>query len=167
MLVMGRMPLALGSGSATRDQTGLEHGSLGLQVWVCLSAGDAAGSDARVGAVEAKPDAADQRADVVLGKARVGADNADGCAVRALVDAVHEHGQVCDQRPGVGLEDVFNGHVIRPLVSRGYRPRRALLRQSSARRARNKWRRWRDRQMRSPSPIPRQTLTPDHEMATG
>jgi hypothetical protein len=118
MLVMGGMPLALGRGCATRDQAGLEGGSLGVQVWVCLSAGDAAGSDARVGAVEAKSDAADQCADVVLGKARVGADNADGRAVRALVDAVHEHGQVCDERPGVGLEDVFNGHVIRPLVFR-------------------------------------------------
>jgi hypothetical protein len=119
MLVMGSMPLALGGGCATRDQAGLEGGSLGVQVWVCLSAGDAAGSDARVGAVEAKSDAADQCVDVVLGKARVGADNADGRAVRALVDAVHEHGQVGDERPRVGLEDVFNGHVIRPLVFPG------------------------------------------------
>jgi hypothetical protein len=144
MLVMGGMALALVRGCATRDQTGLQRGSLGVRVRVCLSADDAAGSNARVGAVEAKSDAADQCADVVLGKARVGADNADGRAVRALVDAVHEQGQVCDERPGVGLEDVFNGHGFRPLVF--------LLRQSPAPRAGNKWWRWRDRQWRSPKP---------------
>src|SRR4051794_21256920 len=67
VLVVVRVALALLGGRPARRQAGLQRRPLGLGVGVGLAAEDAAGVDARIGAVEAEASAADQRDDVVLG----------------------------------------------------------------------------------------------------
>ena len=95
-MVMG-MTLALRGAGATRRQTRLQRRQLRVRVRVGLTANDAPGVDAGVGAVEAEPDAASQRGDVWLGEAGVGADRARSRAGRALVDARREHNDLGDE----------------------------------------------------------------------
>src|SRR3954451_22257268 len=93
-----RVTLALGGAGATRGQACLERRALRGRIRVGLAAEDAPGVNARVGAVEAEPDAPSQRFNVGLGEARVGADRARRRARRALVDARRERGDVGDER---------------------------------------------------------------------
>ena len=68
-----RVTLALGGAGATRGQACLKRRALRVRIRVGLAAEDAPGVNARVGAVEAEPDAASQRFNIGLGEARVGA----------------------------------------------------------------------------------------------
>src|SRR4051794_5249578 len=106
-----RVTLALRGAGATRGQACLERRELHVRVRVGLAAEDAAGVNARVGAVEAEPDAASQRFDVGLGEARVGADRARRGAGGALVDARGERGDVGDEWTPMRSEDLFDAHV--------------------------------------------------------
>src|ERR687884_1012065 len=92
-----RVTLALGGAGATRGQACLERAELRVRIRVGLAAEDAPGGNARVGAVEAEPDAASQRFNIWLGEARVGADRARRGARAAVVDARRERGDVGDE----------------------------------------------------------------------
>ena len=105
-----RVTLALGGAGATRGQACLKRGELRVRVGVALAAEDAPGVNARVGAIEAEPDAASQRFDIGLGEARVGADRARRGARGALVDARREHGDVGDGWPRMRPQDLFDAH---------------------------------------------------------
>src|SRR5436190_12841085 len=72
LMVMG-VALALGGAGATHGQACLKRRALRVRIRVGLAAEDAPGVNARVGAVEAEPDAASQRFNIGLGEARVGA----------------------------------------------------------------------------------------------
>src|SRR4051812_8261944 len=112
VLVVVGVALALLGTRAARRHAGLQRRPLGRCVGIGLAADDAQGAAAGVRAVVAEADAAHQRADVVLGLARVRADRAACLAGAALVDAPHEHGQVGDGWPGVGLENLFDAHGL-------------------------------------------------------
>src|SRR4051794_4992208 len=107
-----RVTLALGGACATRRQACLERRTLRVRIRVGLAAEDAPGVNARVGAVEAEPDAASQRFDIGLGEARVGADRARRGARGALVDARRERGNVGDEWTPMCSEDLFDAHVL-------------------------------------------------------
>jgi hypothetical protein len=92
-----RVTLALRGAGATRGQACIKRRELRVRVRVGLAAEDAPGVNARVGAVEAEPDAASQRFDIGLGEARVSADRARRRARGALVDACGERGNVGDE----------------------------------------------------------------------
>src|SRR3954463_5415889 len=110
--MMMRVTLALGGAGATRGQACLKRRELRVRVRVGLAAEDAPGIYARVGAIEAEPDAASQRFDIGLGEARVGADRARRGARRALVDARRERGDVGDEWTPVCSEDLFDAHIL-------------------------------------------------------
>src|SRR4051812_4706388 len=107
-----RVTLALGGAGATRGQACLKRRELRVRVRVGLAAEDAPRVHARVGAVEAEPDAASQRLDIGLGEARVGADRARRGARGALVDARRERGDVGDEWTPMRSEDLFDAHVL-------------------------------------------------------
>src|SRR4051794_17888284 len=107
-----RVTLALGGACATRRQACLERRTLRVRIRVGLPAEDAPGVNARVGAVEAEPDAASQRFNIGLGEARVGADSARRGARGALVDARRERGDVGDEWAPMCSEDLFDAHVV-------------------------------------------------------
>ena len=107
-----RVTLALGGAGATRGQACLKRRALRVRIRVGLAAEDAPGVNARVGAVEAEPDAASQRFDIGLGEARVGADRARRGARGALVDARRERGDVGDEWAPMRSEDLFDAHVV-------------------------------------------------------
>src|SRR3954463_3855015 len=107
-----RVTLALGGAAATRGQARLKRRELHVRVRVGLTAEDAPGVNARVGAVEAKPDAASQFGDIGLGEARVGADRARRRARGALVDARRKRGNVGDEWTPMRSEDLFDAHVF-------------------------------------------------------
>src|SRR3954464_1829718 len=114
-----RVTLALLGARATRGQACLERRELRVRVRVGLAAEDAAGVDARVGAIEAEPDAASQRFNIGpgeapggRGEARVGADRARRRARGALVDARRERGDVGDEWTPMRAEDLFDAHVL-------------------------------------------------------
>jgi hypothetical protein len=107
LMVMG-VTLALGGARPTRGQACLECRELRVRVGVALAAEDAPGVNARVGAVQAEPDAASQLGDIGLGEARVGADRARRRARGALVDARRERGDVGDEWTPVRAEDLFD-----------------------------------------------------------
>src|SRR3954447_12728897 len=107
-----RVTLALRGAGATRDQACLKRGELRVRVRVGLAAEDAPGVNARVGAIEAEPDAASQRLNVGLGEARVGADRARRGARGALVDARRERGEVGDEWTPMRPEDLSDAHVL-------------------------------------------------------
>ena len=112
VLMVMRVTLALGGAGATRGQACLERRELRVRVRVGLAAEDAPGVDARVGAVEAEPDAAGQRFNIGLGEARVGADRARRGARGALVDARRERGDVGDEWTSMRSEDLFDAHIV-------------------------------------------------------
>ena len=89
-----RVTLALGGAGATRGQACLQRRELRVRVRVGLAAEDAPGVNARVGAIEAEPDAASQRFDIGLGEARVRADGAGRLADAALVQASREYASI-------------------------------------------------------------------------
>ena len=107
-----RMTLALGGAGATRGQACLKRRELRVRIRIGLAADDAPGVNARVGAVEAEPDAASQRFDIGLGEARVGADRARRGARGALVDARRERGDVGDEWTPMRPEDLFDAHGL-------------------------------------------------------
>src|SRR4051794_4950039 len=107
-----RVTLALRGAGANRGQARLERRALRVRIRVGLAAEDAPGVNARVGAVEAEPDAASQRFDIGLGEARVGADRARRGARGALVDARRERGDVGDEWTPMRSEDPFDAHVL-------------------------------------------------------
>ena len=107
-----RVTLALGGAGATRGQACLKRRELRVRVRVGLAAEDAPGVNARVGAVEAEPDAASQLGDIGLGEARVGADRARRHARGALVDARREGGDVGDEWTPMRSEDLFDAHLL-------------------------------------------------------
>jgi hypothetical protein len=107
-----RVTLALGGAGAASGQACLKRRELRVRVRVGLAAEDAPGVNARVGAVEAEPDAASQRFNIGLGKARVGADRACRGARGALVDARRERGDVGDEWTPMRSEDLFDAHVL-------------------------------------------------------
>ena len=107
-----RVTLALGGAGATRGQACLKRRQLRARVRVGLAAEDAPGVNARVGAVEAEPDAASQRFNIGLGEARVGADRARRGARGSLVDARRERGDVGDEWAPMRSEDLFDAHVV-------------------------------------------------------
>src|SRR4051812_7618136 len=89
-----RVTFALGGAGATRGQACLKRRVLRVRVRVGLATEDAPGVSARVGAIEAEPDATSQRFNIGLGETRVGADRARR---GALVDARRERGDVGDE----------------------------------------------------------------------
>jgi hypothetical protein len=107
-----RVTLALRGAGATRGQACLKRRQLRGCVRVGLAAEDAPGVNARVGAVEAEPDAASQLGDIGLGEARVGADRARRGAGGALVDARCQRGDVGDEWTPMRPEDLFDAHVL-------------------------------------------------------
>src|SRR4051812_28637919 len=107
-----RVTLALVRAGARRSQACRERRQLRVRVRVGLAAEDAPGANARVGAIEAEPDAASQRFNVGLGEARVGADRARRGARGALVDARRERGDVGDEWTPMGPEDLFDAHAL-------------------------------------------------------
>ena len=107
-----RVTLALRGAGATRGQACLERRELRIRVRVGLAAEDAPSVNARVGAIEAEPDAASQRFNIGLGEAGVGADRARRRARAALVDARRECGDVGDERMSMRSEDSFDAHVL-------------------------------------------------------
>src|SRR3954463_15649178 len=107
-----RVTLALGGAGATGDQACLERRELHVRVRIGLAAEDAPGVNARVGAIEAEPDAASQRFNIGLGEARVGADRACRGARRALVDTRRERGDAGDEWTPMRSEDLFDAHVL-------------------------------------------------------
>src|SRR4051812_48179757 len=113
LMVMG-VTLALRGARATRGQACLERRKLHVRVGVGLAAEDAAGVNARVGAIEAEPDAASQRFNIGLGEARVGADHARCGARDARVDARRERGDVGDDWRPMRSQDLFDAHVLSP-----------------------------------------------------
>src|SRR3954468_6833789 len=104
--------LALRGARATRGQACIKRCELRARVGVGLAAEDAPGVNARVGAVEAEPDAASQLGDVGLGEARVGADRARRRARGALVYARRERGDVGDEWTPMRSEDLCDAHVL-------------------------------------------------------
>src|SRR3954453_16876854 len=106
-----RVTLALGGAGATRNQACLERRELRVRVRVGLAAEDAPGVNARVGAIEAEADAANQRFNVGLREARVGTDRACRGALGALVDTGRERGDVGDEWTPMRSEDLFDAHV--------------------------------------------------------
>ena len=107
-----RVTLALGGARATRGQACLKRRQLRARVRVGLAAEDAPGVNARVGAIEADPDAASQLGDIGLGEARVGADRARRGARGALVDECRERGNVGDEWTPMRSEDLFDAHLL-------------------------------------------------------
>ena len=107
-----RVPLALGRASANRGQACLERRQLRVRVRIGLAAEEASGVNARVGAIEAEPDAASQRFDIGLGEARVSADRAGRGACGALVNTGRERGDVGDERTPMRREDLLDAHVL-------------------------------------------------------
>src|SRR3954463_10208893 len=107
-----RVTLALLGARATRGQACLKRRELRVRVRVGLAAEDAPGIYARVGAIEAEPDAASQRFNIGLGEARVGADRARRGARGALVDARREYGDIGDEWTPMRSEDLFDAHVL-------------------------------------------------------
>src|SRR3954463_6072912 len=107
-----RVTLALLGARATRGQACLERQELRIRVRVGLAAENAAGVNARVGAIEAEADAASQRFNIGLGEARVGADRARRRARGALVDAGRERGDVGDEWTPMCFQDLFDAHVL-------------------------------------------------------
>src|SRR4051794_26198076 len=107
-----RVTLALGGAGPTRGQACLKRRELRVRVRVGLATQDASGVNARIGAVEAEPDAASQRFNIGLGEARVGADRARRGARGALVDARRERGDVGDEWTAMRSENLFNAHVV-------------------------------------------------------
>src|SRR3954453_8551950 len=107
-----RVTLALGGAGATRGQACLERRVLRVRVRLRLAAEDAPGVNARVGAIQAEPDATSQRCNIGLGEARVGADRARRGARCALVDARRERGDVGDKWTRMRSEDLFDAHVL-------------------------------------------------------
>jgi hypothetical protein len=105
-----RVTLALGGAGATCGQACHERRALRVRVRVGLAAEDAPGVNARVGAIQAEPDAASQRFDIGLGEARVRADRARRGARGALVDARRERGDIGDERTPMRSEDLFDAH---------------------------------------------------------
>jgi hypothetical protein len=110
VLVMLGMAFALLGAYAARRHASLERRCLGARIRVGLATEDATGVDAGVGAVETQAKAARQRADVVLGEGRVGADRARAGAGGALIDATCEHRGICDERAGMGPQDRLYAH---------------------------------------------------------
>src|SRR4051794_34123619 len=107
-----RVTLTLGGAGATRGQACLNRRELRGRARVGLPAEHASGVNARVGAIEAPPDAASQRFNIGLGEARVGADRARRRARGALVDAGRERGDVGDEWTPMRSEDLFDAHVL-------------------------------------------------------
>jgi hypothetical protein len=112
VLMVMRVTLALGGAGSTRGQACLKRRELCVRVRVGLAAEDAPGVNARVGAIEAEPDAASQRFNIGLGEARVGADRARRGARGALVDARRERGDVGDEWTPMCSEDLCDAHVL-------------------------------------------------------
>src|SRR3954453_13076259 len=104
--------LALDGGDATRGQACIKRRELRVRVRVGLAAEDAPGVNARVGAIEAEPDATSLRFNIGLGEARVGADRARRSARRALVDARRERGDVGDKWTPMRSEDLCDAHAL-------------------------------------------------------
>src|SRR3954453_7957746 len=112
VLMVMRVCLAPHGDGATRGRACIKRRELRVRVRVGLAAEDAASVNARVGAVEAQPDAASQLGDIGLGEARVGADRARRRARGALVDARRERGDVGDELTPMRSEDLFDAHVL-------------------------------------------------------
>jgi hypothetical protein len=112
VLMVMRVTLALLGAGATRRQACLKRRQLRARVRVGLAAEDAPGVNARVGAIEAEPDAASQRFEIGLGQARVGADRARRGALGALVDARRERSDVGDEWTPMRPEDLLDAHVL-------------------------------------------------------
>jgi hypothetical protein len=110
VLVVRRVALALVGTRTARGEARLQRVELRWRMGIALAAEDANGGSACVRAVEAEADAADKVTDVVLGDARVGTYRAARLADAALVQDSRENGDVSDQRPRMGLEDVFDAH---------------------------------------------------------
>src|SRR3954465_9984079 len=100
-----RVTLALGGAGATRGQACLKRRELRVRVRVGLPAEDAPGVNARVGAIEAEPEAASQPFNIGVGEARVGADRARRGARGALVDARGEGDDIGDEWTPMRSED--------------------------------------------------------------
>src|SRR5258705_4128856 len=113
-----RVALALGGTGAAGRLTCLQGGQLCVAVGLSLAAQDAPRIDAGVGAVEAKPDAANHLANIVLGSAGIGADRADRGALGALVDACRKHADIGYERERMGPQDLCDAHAP-PLVRTG------------------------------------------------
>src|SRR3954451_21401230 len=67
VLMVMRVTLALGGARATRGQACLKRRVLRVRVRLRLAAEDAPGVNARVGAIQAEPDATSQRCNIGLG----------------------------------------------------------------------------------------------------
>ena len=106
LMVMG-MPLALFSAEATRGRAGLNDRSYLLCVELCLPRHNTAGRDARVTAIEAEPDASNERCDIVLTEAGIRARRTRLSTGEACLDAFEEGGAIDGQRPRMCAEDLF------------------------------------------------------------
>jgi len=113
-----RVALALVGAGTARCQARLQRVQLRWGMRIGLASQDAHGGGARVRAVEAEANATDQVADVVLGRARVRTDRAARLARAALVEASRQHGDIGDQWPRVGSQDVLDAHALLLVVVR-------------------------------------------------
>jgi hypothetical protein len=116
VLMVVCVALALVGARTARRQAGLQRVELRGGMGIGLAGEDACGAGARVRAVEAQTDAADEATDVVLGLARVRADRAARLTRAALVEAPRQHGDIGDQRPRMGSQDVLDAHGLSLVV---------------------------------------------------
>src|SRR3712207_3345902 len=115
MLVVLSMLLALVPADSACPSAGLKSSTCHFCVESCLAGEYLAGCSANVGAVEAKPYAADQHLYVSLAEAGVGAGGAGLGAVEASLDTLHQGGLVHRGLGGVGLDhllDVSHGTFL-------------------------------------------------------
>jgi hypothetical protein len=114
--MVGGVPFALIAAGAAGCRAGFDHGADHTEVAGSLADQDAASSIAGVGAVEVDPNAADQRLQVFLAEAGVGAAGTGGGTLGAVLDAAQELVAIKAARLRMRVDHFFDGHV--PLLSR-------------------------------------------------
>lgn len=112
MLVVRRVELTFFGARKTGHGTGLDHFADQTEIRRRLSDHDPSGRVARIGAVEAEPNAANELRQVALGQAGVCAGRAAGQTVETFVDTAEESGFVEAARVWMHGDDLLIRHAL-------------------------------------------------------
>jgi hypothetical protein len=111
MLMVLRMPRALLGARRARRPARRDHGPKERGIARGLTGDDAAGSDARIGAVQAETDTAGHLRNVGLGQVGVRADRAGGGALHTCLYAARGRADI-PSRVWMRCEQLLDGHRI-------------------------------------------------------
>lgn len=112
MLMVGGMALALLRAGEAGRRTGFDDGADDAEIGLRLARHDAASGLARVGAIEAEPNATHHLLHVALDEIGVRTARTAGSTVEALSDTAQDSVVIQACRAWMQLDDLLKGHVL-------------------------------------------------------